>query len=399
MTLSRLVASAAVPIALAALLALASPAAAQTPLGDAPNVAPFGHDDSLDGNAATERVSGLFPGDDGDNTNGDPLADRGPLTYEAFEFRVPEGANIGSFTVTVTWQDPRLDLDLYIYRKHPTLGTIAPTAIASSASFGDTDEAATYYNAIASEPIEPDTYVIVVDNWCTKNDDPAVPPGGCGITDEMGNPVDVPDEDDFVGTVTFGPRLATNLLPGNVALAGPDAVKQGTAATFTASATDDGTIDNFAFDLDGDGRFELDNGTNAAVTKRFDTPGWFNIGVRVTDNQGGRSYKSRELQVQAPPIKQLVSRFSLNRPVFGGRKRSSLKVTYRVREAANVTLDLYRGSKRIRRLVRNKARTAEKTYSLTIKAKGKRRGSYTVRLRARTAAGRTQSARLAAQRL
>jgi hypothetical protein len=393
MTLSRRIASAAVLLG----LVLASPAAAQdpVPLGAAPAVAPFGHDDALDGTPG-EPISGFYPGDDG---VGDPLADRDPLTYEAFEFLVPPGTELGSFTVNVAWQDPRLDFDVYVYRQHPTLGTTAPTAVASSASFGDTDETATYYNAISSNAVEPDRYLIVVDNWCTRNNDPGASFADCQIGDDQGNPVELPDEDDFVGTVTFGPRLASNPLP-TVGLAGPDAVKQGLTATFTATAADPGgAIAGYAFDLDGDGRFEVDTGATATVTKRFETAGSFNIGVRVTDNGGGRSYANRVLKVQAPPIKQLVSRFSLNRPVFGGRKRSPLKVTYRVREDAKVTLDLYRGAKRVKRLVDAKARTAGRTYTLSVGAKGRRRGSYTVRMAATTAAGRTQAARVAAKRL
>ena len=251
----------------------------------------------------------------------------------------------------MTWQDPRIDLDVYVYRKNTANGVIAPTSITSSASFGDTDESATYYNAIAANPIEPDTYVVVVDNWCTRNADPAAAPDGCDITDENEDPVDIPDEDDFVGTVTFGAKLPSNVLP-SAGLSGPTAVKQGGLATFTASGTDaGGVINSFAFDLDGDGRFEIENGPSGTVTKRFDTAGRFNVGVRVTDNQGGRGYKSQWLEVQAPPVKQLVSRFSLDRPVFGGRKKRSLKVTYRVREAATVSLSLYRGKKRVKRLV------------------------------------------------
>jgi hypothetical protein len=387
-----------VPAAVLLVLLLAAPAAAQVALGDAPAVAPFGHDDALDG-TPDEPVSGFYPGDDGTNADGDPLADRLPRTFEAFVFRVPPGSDFGSFTVDVAWQDPRLDFDVYVYRMHPTDPLIGPTAVASSASFGDTDETAVYSNPIASNAVEPDRYLVVVDNWCTRNADPGASFADCQIGDDQGNPVELPDEDDFVGTVTFGPRLAANPLP-TVGLAGPDAVKQGLTATFTATAADaGGAIAGYAFDLDGDGRFEVENGASASVTKRFETAGTFNIGVRVTDNGGGRAYANRVLEVQAPPIKQLVSRFALDRPVFGGRKRSPLKVSYRLREDASVTLDLYRGARRVKRLVNARARTAGRTYTLSVGAKGRRRGGYTVRMRATTAAGRTQAARVAAKRL
>ena len=197
-----------------------------------------------------------------------------------------------------------------------------------------------------------------------------------------GNPAAVPDEDDFVGTVTFGPKLATNALP-SAAIAGPDAVKQGGIGDVRrppAPTPGGGMVKNYAFDLDGDGRFEVDNGAVASVTKRFDTAGMFNVGVRVTDDQGGRSYASRVLTVQAPPIKQPSRASRSNRPVFGGKRKRPLKVSFRLREQATVTLDLYRGKKRVKRYIAARARSAGTTYTQRISAKGRRRGDYTVRI-------------------
>ena len=386
--MSRRVASAAVLMSAAVLLLAAVPASAQTTdIGDAPVVAAFGHDDALDG-TPNERVSGFFGGEDGDNSNGDALADRTPLTWEAFEFSVPPGVRSARSPSrwpgrTRAWTSTSTSTGAT-----RATGVLAPASIASSASFGDTDESATYYNALASDPVEPGDYVVVVDNWCTSNTDPGATFADCGIADGAGNPTAVPDEDDFVGTVTFGPELTTNALPG-VALAGPDAVKQGATATFIAAGTDTagGTVKNYAFDLDGDGRFELDNGPSGSVAKRFDTAGRINVGVRVTDDQGGRSYADRVLVVQAPPLKQLLSRFSLDRPVFGGKSRRSAKVSFRLREAGTVTLALYRGDKRVKRYLNARARSAGTTYTQRIAAKGKRRGRYTVRISVRTAAG------------
>ena len=44
----------------------------------------FEHDATRDG-TPNEVVSGFYGGDDGDDSNGDPLADRYPNTYETFE--------------------------------------------------------------------------------------------------------------------------------------------------------------------------------------------------------------------------------------------------------------------------------------------------------------------------
>lgn len=186
------------------------------------------------------------------------------------------------------------------------------------------------------------------------------------------------------------------VLAAQLALSGPDVVRQGETATFTASGVESAT---YAFDLDGDGRFEVDTGPSATVTARFDTAGRFNIGVRAIDGQGARSYADRLLEVQAPPVKQLVAQFSADRPVFGGRRARPLTVRYRLREAATVTVDLRRGGKRVERLVNAVARAAEQRYTLRISARGRRRGAYAVQLQARTPAGRTQSARIVAERL
>lgn len=377
----------------------AAPAAFAQDIGSAPSTLTFGHDDALDGTPG-EIVSGAFGGDDGVTDPLDPTL-RVPNSFESFPFVVPEGDPSGSITVNVTWQDPRLDIDLYLYRYKRDGTTLVPTSIASSASFGDNDEELTYYPAIASNPVEPGRYLVVVDNWCTDETDPvAIAIGGCGI----GDPIPT-DEDDFIGKVTFGAGLPFNA-PPTAGLTGPDSVKAGDVATFTAAATDaDGRVANYAFDLDGDGRFETDNATSNVVVKRFDTAGSFNVGVRVTDDAGARSYASKKLTVTAAAStatlpRTLITGFKLNRPVFGGRSRSKLKVTYRLREAGRVTLSLWRGKKRVKRLVDDKARAGGRTYRVTVKPRGLRRGNYTLRLRARSSQGATkQTAKLFAKRL
>lgn len=376
-------------------LASAVPAAWAQDIGSAPDTLSFGHDDSLDGTPG-EIVSGAFGGEDG---IADPLAQRVPNSYETFAFVVPEGNPSGSVTVNVTWQDPRLDIDLYLYRYKRDGTTLVPLSIASSASFGDNDEELTYYPAIASNPVEPGRYLVVVDNWCTDEADPvAIDIGGCGI----GDPVPT-DEDDFIGKVTFGAGLPFNTAP-TAAITGPATVKRGGTATFTAAATDpDGRVANYAFDLDGDGRFETDNATANVVAKRFDTPGSYNIGLRVTDDAGGHGYASTKLVVTAEAgvaARTLITGFRLNRPVFGGRGKAKLKVSYRLREAGRVTLSLWRGKKRVKRLVDDKARAAARTYRVTLKPRGLKRGRYTLRLTARTSNGQTrQIAKLFAKRL
>jgi hypothetical protein len=96
----------------------------------------------------------------------------------------------------------------------------------------------------------------------------------------------------------------------------------------------------------------------------------------------------------------LLSSFRLNRPVFGGRKRSKLVVRYRLREPGRAIVSLYRGKRRVKRLSAGNRR-ANRTYRINISPNRLRKGAtYTVRLSVRSTDGkRTQSARLSAKRL
>ena len=73
-------------------------------------------------------------------------------------------------------------------------------------------------------------------------------------------------------------------------------------------------------------------------------------------------------------------------------------VRYRLRERSRVTVSLYRGSKRVRRLSRGSKR-ANRTFRIVVAPRGLRRATYTVRLSARTASGKRQRARLSSRRL
>jgi hypothetical protein len=355
----------------------------------------FGHNDALDG-TPNEIVSGKG----GDDPSADPLTSRPANSYETFPLVVPPGSQYGGLVATVRWQDPRLDFDIYLYRQRSD-GTLVPGAIAQSAGFGTPSETATYRPPLSGEPVAAGTYVLVVDNWCTRNADPLAQPGGCDIENAAGAPVEIADEDDFIGTFESIAPLPANPLP-RVSLAGPDAVKTTDVVSFTATATDDGAVREYAFDLDGDGRFEYDNAQNPTISHRFQTPGTINVGVRVTDDEGGQSFANRRLTVSAPPVPvavvPLLERFTLGRPSFGGVRARSLVVHYRLSAQATVDLALYRGTRRVRTLARG-VRGATRTPRVAIRSRGLARGMYNVRLSARTADGRTQTLRLSSRRL
>ena len=81
--------------------------------------------------------------------------------------------------------------------------------------------------------------------------------------------------------VTVGNRLPTAAF--NMSPANPLSKE---AVTFTSTSADpDGTIANYAWDLDGDDAFN--DGDGSTLTKTWDTPGPRTVRLRVTDNNGG----------------------------------------------------------------------------------------------------------------
>ena len=388
----------------------------------------FEHDDSLDG-TPDERQSGFFslagndPADppalqratlpdfletidaDDDFTAPDP-----DLLFEAFEFEVAPGDVNGSFTVQLNWGNPNIDFDMYVYRQRPN-GTVDGNPIAQGAS-GDPEEHATYVPPVIDSPVEPGTYVVVVDNWCSSDTDPIAVELYEDVTGPICDIGAYEDEDDFSGRVEFQPFVRSNR-PPQVSLAGPDGGTAGQRLTFRATATDeDGSIAGYAFDLDGDGNFEYDNARNSAATRLFDQPGVFNIGVRVIDDRGGVAYASKRVTITgtavgAPPgagkpvsARNLLSTFRLNRPVFGGRSERPLIVRYRLRDRARVTLSLYRGRGNDKKLVKRIIRAVRRegtTYKHKIPSRGLRRGNYSVRIAVRTSDGRRKVAWLHAK--
>ena len=414
-----------VPFLLAlCLLVVGAPAALAQ--GTTPTIT-FGHDDTLDdpndltGSENDQEIhSGVFsalpydanaqPDEQREQTRAAANAlggiDEDNPTWEKFPFDIPAGDENGSFTVTVTWQEAAIDLDVYVYRQRPN-GTLDPSPVAQSASVAD-PERATRFEPIAGDPIRTGRYWVYVDNWCSNDFDPIVVrflEGSC--TGDATAPLSNVDEDDFVGQVTFTPFSRDNKLP-TAGISGPDSGLTGQGLAFSGSGSDsDGTIENYSFDLDGDGRFEYDNGKSAGpATARFEQPGTYSVGVRVADDRGGTAYASKKVTISGPPVivtsksLGLLSSFKLNRPVFGGRKGAKLVVRYRLREPGRAIVSLYRGTKRVKRLSSGNRR-ANRTYRINISPGKLRKGAtYTVRLSVRSADGkRRQSARLSAQRL
>jgi PKD repeat protein len=83
-------------------------------------------------------------------------------------------------------------------------------------------------------------------------------------------------------TLTVG-----NLPPVAQVSASPNPALTGQTATLNAGAsTDQGTITDYKWDLDGSGTYETDTGTNPTVTTSFTTQGTHAVGLQVTDDHG-----------------------------------------------------------------------------------------------------------------
>ncbi len=95
--------------------------------------------------------------------------------------------------------------------------------------------------------------------------------------------------------------------------------------------------------------------------------------------------KARAVKVRAP-----LSSFRTTCPSFGAK---SLAFSYRLKKSARVRVDLYKGSKLVKRVAKLHLRKAKHTYSLKLAGKGLKAGDYTLRLRA-LRAGKTVTLKL-----
>jgi hypothetical protein len=116
-------------------------------------------------------------------------------------------------------------------------------------------------------------------------------------------------------------RFLPNAAP-TAALAATDQTTAGTPVTFDAAASSDpeGEALRFAFDLDGNGDYEFDGGTNPLALRSFATPGTYTVGVRVTDPRGGSATAARSIAVAAAPVappRPLLGKQGVARPLRG----------------------------------------------------------------------------------
>jgi len=192
-----------------------------------------------------------------------------PGTYEDFPFTIAEDDQDGDISVHIDWTNPNDDWDLYVYRKGP--GGQLETVGSSAGGPPDTEE-----NAVTQSqgvPITPGKYLIRVQNYLAANPN-------------------------FEGHASFGVFVPYNQIPV-ARLSAPRRVRQGRRVRLDASASHDpdGFIRNYAFDLDGNGSMEVDNGRNPVLRRRL-SPGVHHVAVRVIDNKGLRAFANRTVKVK-----------------------------------------------------------------------------------------------------
>jgi hypothetical protein len=196
-------------------------------------------------------------------------------TYEDFPFTIAADDSDGAVAVGLTWANPADDWDLYVYRKPAGGGDLEQ--VASSAQGTTTEEQAVIQ---AQEgPIEPGEYVIRVQNYASSNPD-------------------------FDGTVKFTAYEPPNVDP-TAKLKAPKRSRAGKKVTLDASKSkdSDGKIVSYAFDLDGDGTIETDNGDSPKLKKSFKA-GFRHVTVRVVDDKGADSYDTVTIAVAKKKAKR-----------------------------------------------------------------------------------------------
>jgi hypothetical protein len=194
--------------------------------------------------------------------------EKDPTTHEDFPFTIKQGELNGTINVHIDWLNPADDWDLYVYRKGAG-GSLQTVGQSAGAPPGNEENAVADSQGI---PMKAGSYLIRVFNYT------AVVP-------------------DYEGTVRFGAFRPYNEIP-IAKLSAPSTARKGQQVTLDASKSrdPDGTIKNYAFDLDGNGTMEVNNGSKP-ILRRVLSPGTHHVAVRVTDNKGLRAFANRTVVV------------------------------------------------------------------------------------------------------
>ena len=130
----------------------------------------------------------------------------------------------------------------------------------------------------------------------------------------------------------LGVAVVANRAPAAAVSASPAVVAPGRAVTFDASASSDpeGLGLRYEWDLDGNGSFETQGGTSPTVTRAYSSSTTLTARVRVTDPHGATGVAGTPVRVDGV------------RPVLSQLRVRNGTITYRLSEAARVTIRLQR---------------------------------------------------------
>jgi hypothetical protein len=132
-------------------------------------------------------------------------------------------------------------------------------------------------------------------------------------------------------------------------------------------------------------RFRMFDGTRMVDTRRV-----------VLRRANGRF--ARQADYHRRDSCDVLTRFKLERPVFGGSTAVPLRASFFLAKPATVAVEVRRGTRVVKRYAAT-SRQPGRTVRLTLAARGLRAGEYAVRITVRSASGATQTATLRARRL
>ena len=119
----------------------------------------------------------------------------------------------------------------------------------------------------------------------------------------------------------LGVAVVTNRPPLATLSAAPATVRGGATVSFDASGSNDpeGLALRYAWDLDGNGSFELDGGASPNTSRSYDGTTTLTARVRVTDPHGGTATAGAPVAVDS--IAPVISAFGASRRTFAAAPR------------------------------------------------------------------------------